>query len=153
MVLCVVVGCSGHDKDVSFYRIPAVTKRRSDQEYKLSQKRRDNFLAAISRDDLTDKILQNDRICSRHFIQGRPASLFDENNPDWLPTLNLGHGKAIEITSATSMRWERARKQSQSQVAVNTTCADENTSAFHHLMHMSSLFPSVMYHLSRLTTM
>ena len=69
MVLCVVVGCSsrsGRDKGVSFYRIPTVVTTRGSAERELTQKRRDGYLAAISRDDLKEKILQNDRICAKH---------------------------------------------------------------------------------------
>ena len=95
MVLCVVVGCfnrSGREKGVSFFRIPSITHRTA-KDKELSTERRAEFLAAISRADVTDKILQNDRICSRHFISGKPASLYDRTNPDWLPTLFLGHSK------------------------------------------------------------
>ena len=123
MVLCVVIGCSkrsGRDKDVSYYRIPVVIRHQSEREYELSKKRRDGFLAAISRDDLTEKILRNDRICSRHFIAGKPANLFDETNPDWLPTQNLGHTKNTSPVSVA--RWERmrGRKESAKQEAART---------------------------------
>ena len=45
---------------------------------------------------MTEKILANDRICSRHFLSGKPAALEDDTNPDWLPSLNLGHSKISE---------------------------------------------------------
>jgi len=35
----------------------------------------------------------NHRVCSRHFVSGKPASLYSTNDPDWLPTLNMGHLK------------------------------------------------------------
>ena len=112
MVLCVVIGCSkcsGRDKDVSFSRIPKVITHRGKQEYELTKKRRDGFHAAISRDGLTDsKVLTNDRICSRHFTSGKPAYLYDETNPDWLPTLHLGHRKNRPTEEATQ-RWERKK--------------------------------------------
>ena len=85
MVICIVVGCSkrsDRDKDVSFYRIPSVRTGRSSEELELSKKRREGFLAAISRADLTETKLENGRICSRHFISGKPADLFDSLNPD-----------------------------------------------------------------------
>ena len=91
MVLCIVFGRSersGRDKDVSFFRIPKVITNKGKDLEKLSRKRREGFLAAVRRCDLTEK---NDRICSRHFLSGKPACLIDENSPDWLPTLNLGH--------------------------------------------------------------
>ena len=95
MVLCIVVGCSnrsGRDKGVSFNRIPVIRSAatgRSPREVELSKARRAGFLAAISRDDLTGSKLENERICSRHFVSGKPADLFDELNPDWLPTQHL----------------------------------------------------------------
>ena len=65
---------------------------RGKQEYELTKKRRAGFLAAISREGLEDsRVLEDNRICSRHFISGKPAYLYDEANPDWLPTLHLGH--------------------------------------------------------------
>ena len=97
-----------------------VIRHQSEQEYELSKKRRDGFLAAISRDDLTEKILINDHICSRHFIAGKPANLFDTTNPDWLPTQNLGYTKNTSPVSVA--RWERmrGRKESAKQEAAWT---------------------------------
>ena len=51
MVHCVIVGCfnkSGRRSSISFYRIPKVIFGRSPRE-ELSRKRREGFLAAISR--------------------------------------------------------------------------------------------------------
>ena len=60
----------------------------------------------------------NDRICSRHFIYGQPASLLDETNPYWLPTLNLGHSKEASDSRvrAAEMRWERAKVRESPKV-------------------------------------
>ena len=80
MVLCAVVGCykrSGRDKDVSFFRIPAVIKHRDERDQELSSKRRRGFIAAISRANITDKVLKHERICSRHFLSGKPADFYD----------------------------------------------------------------------------
>ena len=107
MFLCVVVGCSsrfGRDKGISFFKIPTVITNRGAAERELTQKRRNGYLAAISRDKLTEKIIRNDRICSKHFISGRPAYLYDTTNPDWLPTLNLGHFKSTSKRSSTLNR-------------------------------------------------
>ena len=115
MVLCVVIGCSkrsGRDKDVSFYRIPKVIAHRGKQEYELTKKRRAGFLAAISRDTKGTRVLENERICSRHFISGKPAYLYDEANPDWLPTLHLGHLKKPANKQCVD-RW--ARKQAREE--------------------------------------
>ena len=120
-----MIGCSkrsGRDKDVSFYRIPKVITHRGKQEYELTNKRRAGFLAAISRDCLQgSSVLENDRICSRHFISGKPAYLYDDTNPDWLPTLHLGHTKK-RSSSEASERW--ARKRARQDTAKTLAAAE-----------------------------
>ncbi len=43
-------------------------------------------------------------------LSGKPAQLYDVNNPDWLPTLHLGHSKiATEApVSLAKERYERS---------------------------------------------
>ena len=118
MVMCVVIGCSkrsGRDKDVSFYRIPKVISHRGKQEYEMTKRRRAGYLAAISREGLRGtRILENDRICSRHFISGKPAYLYDDANPDWLPSLHLGHAKRKpELQTKATERWDRRKARSE----------------------------------------
>ncbi len=74
------------------FRIPKVIYRKGEELFSLSKRRRDGFLAAISRVGLTEK---NDRICSRHFILGKPAEVVDVTSPNWLPSLNLGQDQAL----------------------------------------------------------
>ena len=119
--------------------IPSIITHRKAKDKELSTERRAGFLAAISRADVTYKILQNDRICSRHFISGKPASVYDRTNPDWLPTLFLGHSKVkarnvnavverharvrmreIHIRAAMSES-ERSSPQPESQVLLDET--------------------------------
>ena len=57
------------------------------EDYSTSVARAD-FLAAISRDDLTESKLENERISSRHFILGKPNDLFDELNLDFCSLCN-----------------------------------------------------------------
>ena len=60
MVLCVVLGChnrSGRDKGISFFRIPVVITHRGPQDLELSKKRRNGFIAAISRENITETII------------------------------------------------------------------------------------------------
>ena len=57
-------------------------------------------------------------ICFKHFVSGKPAYLFDTNNPDWLPTLNLGHSKRSARPSSSAIdRYERARSRSENTAA------------------------------------
>ena len=34
-------------------------------------------------------ILESERVCSRHFVSGKPAATWYKRNIDWVPTLNL----------------------------------------------------------------
>ena len=127
MVLCVITGCSKRsdrrdkESDVSFFRIPVIRTGRSDRELELSTKRRDGFLAAISRGNLTDSMLKNARICSRHFISGKPAPLFDELNLDWLPTQNLAHSKVDSKKALIS--YERYQRKKARKARINAAAA------------------------------
>ena len=58
----------------------------------LTAERRRRWISAISREDLTDSILENDRDCSKHFVSEEPAKDWYRFNVDW-PTLSLGHSK------------------------------------------------------------
>ena len=123
MVLCAAVGCSnrsgqGHNKDrkkVRFFRIPAIIRHTDKRDLELSTKRRNGYLAAISRDDLTAEMLENSdyRVCSDHFVDGEPAKLYDFINPNWLPTLKLGHTKQKNNSDYT--RHERAKRRGNEQ--------------------------------------
>ena len=93
MVLCIMTGClkrSDRDKDVYFFGIPSVLTCLGKKDYELSKRQRDVFLAATSREDLTESILRNGRVSSRHFVLGKPTDLYDEAKPDWLITFKLG---------------------------------------------------------------
>ena len=52
---------------------------------------------------------------------GKPSSLFDEDNEDWAPTLNMGHGKIKKKSKASTERDERNKlredKRRRSDVA------------------------------------
>lgn len=71
---CIVVGCGSRANrdNVSFYSVPAILNHKY-LKYKneLSKKRRDLWIAAIKREDLTDSIIKNERVCSKHFLTGK----------------------------------------------------------------------------------
>lgn len=71
---CCVVNCgSQSNRDaLGFYRIPAfLGSIRSQQLTELSTMRRERWINAFKRIDLTPVKLRNARVCSRHFISGR----------------------------------------------------------------------------------
>ena len=97
MPMCLIVGCSrktGRDKGIRLYRVPAVVTNQGPEFEELSIERRRLWIPAISRDDLSEKILNSDRVCDQHFHSETAAPLWDRHNIDWVPTLNLGHGKS-----------------------------------------------------------
>ena len=62
MVFCMIVGCgseSAPSKDLHFARVPSVVTNQGEAE-KLSFELRSHWISAISRSDLTEKILAND---------------------------------------------------------------------------------------------
>ncbi|XP_074036315.1 uncharacterized protein [Leptinotarsa decemlineata] len=91
---CIVVSCGSRaDRDkVSFFSVPKVTNFPHLVHLNvLSAKRREQWIRSIRRDDLTESKLKYERVCSRHFVQGKPADLQDINNPDWIPNQNMGY--------------------------------------------------------------
>eukprot|EP00795_Rhopilema_esculentum_P002436 gene2436-18090_t len=111
MVLCLIVACGektgrkssekqGKDQNgLTFFRVPAIITHQGEQTELLSTERRRKWIAAISREDLTDKKLANDRVCGHHFVSGAAAKDWDKHNVDWVPTLNLGHSKQPGLTA------------------------------------------------------
>ena len=91
--VCCVFSCSNNNKKegISLYRIPAILHNQGDEVNELSERRRNGWLSAIHRDDEKHKKTEHWRVCSDHFLSGKPASLFQKDHPDWLPTLKLGH--------------------------------------------------------------
>ena len=81
------------DKTKSFYRLPAIITREGVKTAELSERRRTSWLAAIKREDIKPESYPHIRVCSDHFINGKPASLYDSTNPDWTPPLKLGYGE------------------------------------------------------------
>ena len=46
-----------------------------------------------------------------HF-SGKPAELYDEQNPDWIPSLNMGY----QCKTGSMVRFERAKKRTECQL-------------------------------------
>ena len=105
---CCIKNCSNHqgqDENISFYLIPKIIKHQGKKAECMSQKRRCQWLRNINRANWTPG--PGARVCSAHFIHGKPAALFDEANPDWIPTCNLGHN----LKKADTERFQRALKR------------------------------------------
>ena len=98
MVICAIVGCgtrSVRGKGVYMARMPSIITNQGEEMRKLTDERRKAWISAISRRYLTDSIMKNSRICSNHFVSGRAADPMKRHDPDWVPSLNLGHKKHL----------------------------------------------------------
>jgi len=116
---CAIVGCSnriGRDKGKSFFRLPKVITHQGEETKKLSEERRNTWLARISRADLSTEKQKNTRVCSDHFVSGTPAALYDTKNTDWAPSLGLGHEKCKVVASSSFDRYERALKRKRQRL-------------------------------------
>ena len=120
MVLCAIVNCgtkSDRDKGVYIARIPSVITNQGEELKKLSEERRERWISAISREDLTDAILEHGRVCAKNFVSGVAAKLWNKFDPDWVPTQNLGYNNFDPIEkleaglAAAAKRDERTRER------------------------------------------
>ncbi|KAG5872060.1 hypothetical protein JTB14_028667 [Gonioctena quinquepunctata] len=137
---CCDVNCGSRgDRDrVNFYKIPSELHF-AHRVYlnELSERRRQKWIHANRREDLTEVKLKYTRVCSKHFVSGeeiigyrlifimsdynnivgKPSESNDENSPDWFPSLAMVYGndelvrKKAHITSAREGRARRRRKQ------------------------------------------
>ena len=82
---------------ISSCGVPKVIKNQGESSEALPEERRQLRLAAISRADFTEKILENDRVCGDHFHSGKAAPLWDKHNPDWV------HHLILVMTSSTKV--------------------------------------------------
>ncbi|XP_065068781.1 uncharacterized protein LOC135694051 [Rhopilema esculentum] len=113
MVLCLMVNChsrSVRDNLISFYRVPAVITNQGESTEELLIERRRRWLS--------ENLIKSGRVCSRHFVQGKPAASWDKWNVDWVPTVELGHSKKVasntndpELQVARSERAKECRKR------------------------------------------
>ncbi|XP_022807222.1 uncharacterized protein LOC111344272 [Stylophora pistillata] len=116
--LCAVVGC-GHNNvrdkgKYSFFRIPKIISHNGEETERLSTERRKRWFKNIHRSDkdLTEKKAETTRVCSAHFVSGKPSDLYDKNNVDWAPTVNMGHSN-IKDPAAAASRGSRAEKRAK----------------------------------------
>uniref|UniRef100_A0A3Q4I4M1 THAP-type domain-containing protein n=1 Tax=Neolamprologus brichardi TaxID=32507 RepID=A0A3Q4I4M1_NEOBR len=119
MVLtCCVVGCNvrSHDREgkkldngLSFHHVPSWKQREGSHVSDITKKRRPAWIAAVRRADIEFSAIPSFLlVCSRHFLSGKPAYEMDVTNPDWAPTLHMGHD---DIPVSDSDRHARPMQQ------------------------------------------
>lgn len=110
---CLIIGCSNNknkNPDLSFCQVPKIITNQKEETEILSTERRTWWLAAIGQADLMEKILENERVCVFHFHSGKAAYLWDKFDPDWVPSLHLGHDKRKESPDTTEKQQVRAQR-------------------------------------------
>nr|CAI5843550.1 unnamed protein product [Callosobruchus analis] len=118
VVFCCVVNCGSRAQrdNVHFFRIPAERHFKHKAEInELSRLRRQKWINAINRKDLTEQKLKYAFVCSKHFTTGKPSVLIDTTHPDWVPTVNMGYGTTKGLASKKLLRYQR--KQRRHEVA------------------------------------
>ncbi|XP_074533916.1 uncharacterized protein LOC141796598 [Halichoeres trimaculatus] len=98
---CCVKNCHqvSHDEDgkslnngLTFFSFPAWRRNEGSEISELTMKRRAAWVAAVGRSNITfSHIHKSTRVCSRHFHSGKPAYERLQSDPDWAPSLELGH--------------------------------------------------------------
>lgn len=109
---CAVIGCTssgGRDK-VSFYRLPAIITNQGERTKELSEKRRTLWLSRLSRADISASSYPYIRVCSKHFVSGKPSPLYGESDINWAPSLHLGHDKLVQTPTPARARRLKERK-------------------------------------------
>ena len=70
-LFCLVFNClnkKSKQRDLTFCWVLKIINNQGEETGILSAERRRRWLTAISRDDLTDKMLEYDRVCGEHFL-------------------------------------------------------------------------------------
>ncbi|XP_026046685.1 uncharacterized protein LOC113035366 [Astatotilapia calliptera] len=119
---CCVVGCNvrSHDREgkkldngLSFHRFPSWRQREGSHVSDITKQRRQAWIAAVRRADIEFSAIPSFLlVCSRHFLSGKPAYEMDVTNPDWAPTLHMGHDDIpVSDSDRHSRRTQRKRKR------------------------------------------
>ena len=123
---CGVAGFSDSRKnepDAEFFRLPSIvtTDKRSKE---LSRDRRSQWLSNFNCKNLTTCQLAEKNstlhVCRKHFINGKPSSLYETTDPNWIPTINLGY-ELVTISSpeSTVARNDRRKRRSNNLNQIN----------------------------------
>ncbi|XP_054889167.1 uncharacterized protein LOC129361939 [Poeciliopsis prolifica] len=108
-------GSSSHDhrgrmpvNGLSFHCFPAWRTKEGDFISQLTRRRREAWVTAVGRREITfDHIPSSMRVCSRHFVSGKPAYEMLDKDPDWVPSLHLGHDGVDECGEKS---WSKRRR-------------------------------------------
>ncbi|XP_059475427.1 uncharacterized protein LOC132196651 [Neocloeon triangulifer] len=103
-----------------FFRIPRVISHRGTQDELLTTRRRMAWITVLTRtrNDLTQKRLDNTDICEDHFVSGKPAHFKKVCDVDWAPSVRLFNNPDDE--KKTSIIGEKLLTQLEQRVKALT---------------------------------
>ncbi|KAK5639648.1 hypothetical protein RI129_012140 [Pyrocoelia pectoralis] len=93
-----------------YYLIPSERDKRG-RILEERVKRREYWIQALHRADLTETKIKNMRICSDHFLSGKPAEFGDTSHPDYIPRLKMGYKTTNSSAHSVGSRYERLKKR------------------------------------------
>ncbi|XP_061737831.1 zinc finger protein 280C isoform X2 [Nerophis ophidion] len=111
VVSCWVNGCTNRRQSSvkrGFFSIPRIRRHEGELTQKISEDRRRAWLASINR---KDEPSQSSKICSDHFVTGKPAALYDRSHPDWAPSVKLS-SMPVLTPSKTKTKTDSSLKRS-----------------------------------------
>lgn len=114
---CCVTNCGGRSHNdrgqrirngLTFFQFPVWKKDQGGFMSSLSRRQRQAWVDAVGRDDLFfDDIPDEARVCSKHFVSGKPAYEMNEEDPDWTPSLHLHNESPQVVRNQTAIRTKR----------------------------------------------
>ena len=94
---------SGRDS-IRFYSVPSIITNQGKEFEELTRERQNLWISAIDRADLKTKhVLKNVRVCSRHFVSGRPAANWNRFNEDWVPPRHVARILTVLVNTHAPM--------------------------------------------------
>ncbi|XP_041479752.1 THAP domain-containing protein 11-like [Lytechinus variegatus] len=115
---CCVTGCSNRsnrERDLSFYCIPTVLHHQGEHSHKLSKQRREKWLSNIKR--IGWEPAKHSRVCSVHFISGKPSFLHCVDHPDWAPTQRMGYTTSNASSPLQQGKQTKQRKRKADDIS------------------------------------
>ncbi|XP_046360599.2 peroxynitrite isomerase THAP4-like [Haliotis rufescens] len=112
---CSVRGCSNRSNrdGKSYHSIPAVIINQGDRTRELSEQRRAQWIAKLGRENYSPT--KYTKICSDHFVSGKPTTLYDISSPDWIPSLHMGTGLSLKDAQSLS-RYRKGQRAQRKKV-------------------------------------
>uniref|UniRef100_A0A672NPU3 Si:dkey-20i10.7 n=1 Tax=Sinocyclocheilus grahami TaxID=75366 RepID=A0A672NPU3_SINGR len=117
---CCVISCHNQHRrgnrisnGLRFFCFPAWKQHLGSQVSELTRRRCMTWVAAVRRKTITfNNISRNTLVCSQHFHKvSKPAYEMLECDPDWVPSLHLGH---TEVKATLPGRFNRSTRRLQS---------------------------------------